>query len=368
MVALAVAHICFIFGTAVLTYSDNLDLRLVAALVVSAVTGGLVAGYLSVLGLLRLHGRWRVWLPAWLGLVALQFAIAAASNHMPVIIGSSTAINAAVCLFFARNVWRLASRQGFDGRALLALPFLALSGAYLGRLGLLLAGAPIPTMLLSSALIAYMLAASTFMWVFARMSMRAWRLNRSLIWAARHDPLTGLENRRALTELSESWPQADGWLPTGRRMICVCLDLDYFKEINDSFGHQAGDTVLTTVAGRLKLIGAGPNDRVFRIGGDEFVLLKEIDPELPVADHMDHVLRALKMQVRLGAETIRTSVSIGYFDTLVPMPVDEMIRNADAALYRSKERGRGCVSGPEDRPPRPPTGRGGLRLVSSRAS
>lgn len=367
VIELALAHLAFIFGTGVLAVADQLDLRLVAVLVISGAIAGLICGYLSVLSLLRLRGRWRLWLPVWLGLSGLQCVIAAGTNEMPIIVGSSTAINGTLCLYFARKVWVLASRQGFDGRGLLALPFLALGAAYAGRLGLLLSGAPIEMMVMSSAVIAYVLAASSFMWVFARMSVRAWRLNRSLIWAARHDPLTGLENRRALSEASETWP-ARGWKPSARRMVCACIDLDYFKDINDSFGHAAGDTVLSAVAGRLKLIGSGPNDRVFRIGGDEFVMLQDIDRDVPIADHMDHVLRALGMEVRLGAELIRTSVSIGYFDTLVALPVDEMIRNADAALYRSKDRGRGCVSGPEELVVRTPAERPGLRLVSSKAS
>ncbi len=164
---------------------------------------------------------------------------------------------------------------------------------------------------------------------------------RRLEQLATHDPLTGLPNRLILQARLEHALARSRRQPFNGAVLF--LDLDRFKTVNDSLGHSAGDQVLRTVARRLKA-WMRDIDTLTRLGGDEFVILLE---DLPSADYVTQIARRLIEQVlepvllEEGQEIfISTSIGISLFPGDGETP-EELIRNADAALYLAKEDGRG---------------------------
>ncbi|WP_020407255.1 GGDEF and EAL domain-containing protein [Hahella ganghwensis] len=158
---------------------------------------------------------------------------------------------------------------------------------------------------------------------------------------ALYDPLTGLANRRLFIDRLE---QAVRAAKRDRKKIALMfLDLDQFKRINDTLGHDAGDILLTTVSNRLKEC-VREKDTVARLGGDEFtVLLTDVEDNLSVTPVAHQILRALKKPVKLKKHEVIVSTSIGI--TLAPTDgstADSLMKNADLALYRAKEQGRDC--------------------------
>ncbi len=153
---------------------------------------------------------------------------------------------------------------------------------------------------------------------------------------ARVDPLTGLLNRRALYEV--------GARITGRcrrvgtPVAVAFVDLDHFKAINDSAGHEAGDRLLREVADRL--VGAvRPSDLVARLGGDEFVLLM---PDLQAKDAdaaLERVRAAVATVLTPAGEPVTVSIGAAGF-AAPPDHLDGMIARADEVLYRAKREGR----------------------------
>ena len=156
---------------------------------------------------------------------------------------------------------------------------------------------------------------------------------------ANHDPLTGLPNRRLLRDrLSLAYAQA---ARGGRCLGVALLDLDGFKPINDSLGHEAGDHVLREVALRLShCLRSG--DTVARLGGDEFVLLLANLADAEEARQvLERVLHAVAQPIALGEHEAQVSASIGL--TVFPNDAvgpEVLLRHADAAMYRAKEAGR----------------------------
>ncbi|MFE6925500.1 diguanylate cyclase domain-containing protein [Nocardia sp. NPDC057663] len=150
---------------------------------------------------------------------------------------------------------------------------------------------------------------------------------------ANHDALTGLPNRPHLfSRLADAEP------PIG---VCY-LDLDGFKEINDLWGHTVGDRVLRVVADRMR-DGVRPLDAMAaRIGGDEFlVLVEECSGEAQLAELADDLVSALTAPLEVDGHMLAVGVSIGaaYFDEL-PGTVDELVHEADSAMYRNKHDAR----------------------------
>ncbi len=158
---------------------------------------------------------------------------------------------------------------------------------------------------------------------------------------ALHDPLTGLGNRAAMQEeltgaLSE--PDADG------RVAVIVTDLDEFKDINDRYGHAAGDDVLVHVAGVLRA-ACGGRGTAFRLGGDEFVVVVR-DPQAgPAAFEIaTAVHRGLANPVRSQQRRfpVRASLGVAVVDEqLLPTGMTGVMAAGDAALYRAKNAGRG---------------------------
>jgi diguanylate cyclase (GGDEF)-like protein/PAS domain S-box-containing protein len=160
------------------------------------------------------------------------------------------------------------------------------------------------------------------------------------IWhVAHHDALTDLPNRVLLLDrLQQSLTQAER---NGSRVAVMFLDLDRFKSINDTLGHEVGDELLKEVAHRLR--GAvRAADTVARLGGDEFVVVLQdvVDPE-DAARVAEKIVAAFAPLMKIGKHELRTSTSIGI--GLYPEDGDEayvLMRRADSAMYHAKRNGR----------------------------
>jgi len=160
-----------------------------------------------------------------------------------------------------------------------------------------------------------------------------------LDYLARHDPLTGLPNRAALAQHLEECIERDG--AAGRATGVLYVDLDRFKNVNDSLGHPFGDRLLRAIVERLR--GVVPAARMLaRIGGDEFVAVLDAMTGEPDAEALARaVLDRLQEPFRLDQYEFVIGASIGVCTfPLHGQTVDELIRNADTAMYRAKEQGR----------------------------
>jgi diguanylate cyclase (GGDEF)-like protein/PAS domain S-box-containing protein len=156
---------------------------------------------------------------------------------------------------------------------------------------------------------------------------------------AHYDPLTELPNRYLINErLEQSLRRAQR---SDYRLAVLFLDVDGFKNVNDSLGHQAGDTLLTETAARLR--GALRDmDNVGRIGGDEFlVVLEDIESADGATIVAEKILGALREPLRLNGRAVTITASIGI--SMYPEDGDTaeaLMSNADAAMYNAKEQGR----------------------------
>ncbi|MEX0285541.1 MAG: diguanylate cyclase [Paracoccaceae bacterium] len=152
------------------------------------------------------------------------------------------------------------------------------------------------------------------------------------------DTLTGLKNRRALDHVLSRQRTNEACY------ALMHLDLDYFKSVNDTLGHAAGDLVLQKVAQRM-VKETRENDTVARVGGDEFVLiLSNIDDRTRLGSIARRLIARLEEPVMYGNEECRISASIGITlsNERDDDDIEQMIADADAALYAAKAAGRGC--------------------------
>ena len=165
--------------------------------------------------------------------------------------------------------------------------------------------------------------------------------DRQIRYMAFHDPLTGLPNRAFLADTFDERlrrAQADG-----KPVALLAVDLDRFKQVNDIFGHQAGDSLLCTLSAMMSAeLCAG--ETLARVGGDEFVIVQSGVPQPSGAEDLARrLLDAVCRDVDIDGVTFRSAASIGI--ALYPRDgkdVATLHPNADAALYRAKEGGRGC--------------------------
>jgi diguanylate cyclase (GGDEF)-like protein len=163
-----------------------------------------------------------------------------------------------------------------------------------------------------------------------------------IIQLAHYDSLTGLHNRASFVDqISTAWQRCK---ITGRQFALLSIDLDHFKQVNDTFGHPAGDALLREAAQRITSI-IGPRDIAARLGGDEFAVLHWVESNhdsIPILAqkiiaHLHETFIIDNCPVRIGA-------SIGM--AIAPLhgsDPDSLARNGDAALYRAKAAGRGTA-------------------------
>lgn len=151
------------------------------------------------------------------------------------------------------------------------------------------------------------------------------------------DPLTQLGNRRNFREKLDEVI----CMPGERYQALLLLDLDGFKQVNDSMGHEAGDNLLITIGKRLRYVVEAPST-VYRLGGDEFTVILRNLPSLDsLRQRVDAIIELVSQPMRLGTRDIKVTASVGI--TLVNMDSSDtssLLRNADLAMYSAKQKGR----------------------------
>ncbi|HEY4129218.1 MAG TPA: EAL domain-containing protein [Gemmatimonadaceae bacterium] len=163
-------------------------------------------------------------------------------------------------------------------------------------------------------------------------------LEAKLVHQAFHDALTGLANRALFRDRIE---HALARSSRGERMAVLLLDLDDFKSVNDSLGHAEGDKLLMIVAERLLRATRGC-DTVARIGGDEFaVLLEGLVDEAAAMVVVERIADSLRTPVKLLGREVALGASVGVAHVHGGERVEELLRNADVAMYKAKDDGKG---------------------------
>ncbi|WP_312183970.1 putative bifunctional diguanylate cyclase/phosphodiesterase [Massilia timonae] len=165
----------------------------------------------------------------------------------------------------------------------------------------------------------------------------------ALVYAATHDPLTGLPNRSAcLTTLTRRLRVS---AEAGENVATIFIDLDHFKEVNDAFGHAAGDVVLEKIGSRL---GKFASDTCVpaRISGDEFVVIMSGGQETQIRNLAAQLLDVIAAPISLNGQDITIGASIGIALALkgTAVTADELLSWADTAMYRAKANGRHSLS------------------------
>lgn len=166
--------------------------------------------------------------------------------------------------------------------------------------------------------------------------------NRRLQEAALTDVLTGCFNRRyAIERFQQEWRASDR---SKRPLSCLLIDIDFFKAINDSHGHDVGDAVLKQAAEAIRK-GVRAQDVVCRTGGDEFTVICPESGLQAALSCGERVRKAVAdIEIAVGAIRLRLSLSIGVAARSGDTPdIDAMIKRADEGVYKAKQRGRNCV-------------------------
>jgi diguanylate cyclase (GGDEF)-like protein len=160
-------------------------------------------------------------------------------------------------------------------------------------------------------------------------------------YAARHDALTDLPNRTALVQYLA---EAIRLRPENHQLAVIYLDLDGFKDVNDAYGHEAGDALLVAVSRGFRSLCGG--NFLARVGGDEFVIVVS-EPNAPkqATDLAWTLIDYLARPIETGGRPVVVGASAG-IATLADstVPAEELLRRADVAMYQSKQQGRGRVS------------------------
>ena len=174
------------------------------------------------------------------------------------------------------------------------------------------------------------------------------RAQNRLVRMALHDPLTGLPNRRQLHDQLDKWLRVDEPRSEAedeeRQLGVLFIDVDGFKAINDTQGHQIGDELLIIVARRICSL-IRPQDIAARLGGDEFVVLVPNTNILELAGIAQRIVDDLRLSFALGGQT-RPGLPVSIGVALVPKGTErgEALRQADAAMYRAKRSGRDQIA------------------------
>lgn len=167
------------------------------------------------------------------------------------------------------------------------------------------------------------------------------KIEEKLYYDAHHDNLTGLPNRSMFTERVEQAINTQSKLRRGQFAV-LFIDLDRFKNINDTLGHSAGDQFLLEVSQRMRSV-VSEGDLIARIGGDEFVILLEQVNELTHAEQIaEKIIGTMQVPFVLDDQEHFSGASIGIaLSRDINESVDRLLRDADAAMYEAKSEGRG---------------------------
>ncbi len=172
-------------------------------------------------------------------------------------------------------------------------------------------------------------------------SLRTFQSNIAQVaFLAHHDPLTGLPNRALFQqEIEIALREQSG---SGQNVSLFCLDLDHFKEVNDTLGHPVGDALLKMVAERITSC-LSEQDTLARLGGDEFaIIVPNVQSDLQVGEMAGRVIAAVSLPYMIGGDEVNVGASIGISNAPQDGHTPEaLLQNADTALYRSKFSGRG---------------------------
>jgi diguanylate cyclase (GGDEF)-like protein/PAS domain S-box-containing protein len=169
------------------------------------------------------------------------------------------------------------------------------------------------------------------------------RLEEDLVHRTLHDGLTGLPNRQRFVDLVGEAQARRG--EDGPGIAVLFIDMDGFKEVNDSLGHHAGDELLVAIARRLAgTVRSG--DTVARYGGDEFLILAGTVASTTDATQLAwRLANALRTPFSIAGEMVGVTASLGIaFDAAASETPEDLVRKADAAMYRAKQRGRNRVA------------------------
>jgi len=245
------------------------------------------------------------------------------------------------------GVWRLYAFQRVG-----ALPLVVTVGISLGTM----LGTMWPKVFLLAAIFLGMAASVVTLVCLLDMELRRRELAESEAASlARTDGLTGLANRRQFDErLRNEWARN---AREGSPLSLIMIDTDYFKNFNDTYGHQAGDRALVAVSDAIKAVARRPGDLAARYGGEEFAILlanTDADSALGIANALREKVAALAIRNSRSTYGILT-LSLGVA-TVVPSAREEpelLVREADAALYRAKDHGRDAVVASHMRPAPP---------------
>lgn len=169
---------------------------------------------------------------------------------------------------------------------------------------------------------------------------------KELLRLSRTDPLTGLDNRRAIDDrLRDLW---DAWQRQGQTFVAMLIDVDFFKRFNDCYGHQEGDLCLVLVAEALRnAVGEGVT--IGRYGGEEFIVIAPVKGAEQAVDVAEKLRRAVEklalrhQQRRDGVDIVTVSIGATIARRHTGSKLEKIINEADRALYLAKANGRNCI-------------------------
>ena len=274
-----------------------------------------------------------------------QSAIGAAISDLH---GIQIRVNPAACLFFERDASLLVGRRWTDYTHPDEIP---LGQAILSRLAdghdtyaderrFLRPGGSVVWALTHVTLVRDELEEPEYFFVQLQDITERKAMEEELAHQALHDSLTGLPNRALLTDrLVQGLARSRR---NGSRLAVMFLDIDQFKVVNDSLGHNAGDDLLRHAASRIA--GAiRPGDTVARFGGDEFVVVCDDVTQFQTEQVAERVLDALRHPWQIGTHEMHITASLGIAIADRTATPESLLRDSDAAMYLAKDRGRGRI-------------------------
>jgi diguanylate cyclase (GGDEF)-like protein len=295
---------------------------------------------------LGLPDRWWMPLPAVLG-VASIVVFTTVWPSFPLRVVSSGFFTSIIVATAAIALLRHSKREAMIAPRVLALSFLVVGAFLLVRsiyfcfhldVGSSITDGRLAANWLTPMLITVLPVVGTTAFLAACSERLQWQLRH----AAETDALTGLSNRRAITDIGER--RFDAATGSGRIAVAV-LDIDHFKSINDRHGHAAGDAALRAVAARLAA-ACHPDEALGRLGGEEFIVVLASDSLEDARQRAEQFRVAVASMPALATDPpmapITTSIGVAAREP-VDRSYDELLRRADQALYRAKANGRNRV-------------------------